>query len=277
MGGATEGSTDGVSVQTSADVAVSLAVSSGAIRGRVTSVAFHIATADRIAGNANATVTLTFTPYSTIHDQGFITINYPHAFLTPGVIPVFASSNTVYSAENFVFYSTSNSSVVFQLNAASFSAASQHIVVIGGVTLGAATTGSPTGITVQTSSDTGRSVPVNSGSIFMSLIPVAVSAFPTSPFLGETLTVSGHSFILPDIQFVCTAKIVVHTAPSTAVPATCSILSASHALVQLPRHAIIAPSRVQLHFEPGNVTTVAATPLCPCSRAAGGTLAHVLH
>lgn len=271
MGDATEGVSDGVSVQTSADVAVSLAVSSGAIRGRVTSVAFHIATADRIAGNANATVTLTFTPYSAVLDQQFITLNYPHAFLAPGVVPFLASSSTAYTADNFVFYSTSNSSVVFQLNAASLSAASQYMVAIGGLTVGAATTGSPTGITVQTSSDTGRSVPVNSGSIFMSLTPVAVSAFPTSPFLGETLTVSGHSFILPDIQFVCTAVIVVHTAPSSAIPATCTLLSESQAVVQLPQHALIAPSRVQLHFEPGNVTTSAATPLCPCSRAAGGT------
>lgn len=270
MGPATPGSAVGVTVQTSADVAISRAVPSGAIEGRVTSVVFNIFTAHRIAGNGNATITLAFIPSSPINDLQLATMNYPHEFFLPGVIAIFVASNTNFGPDNFAVQPTSNTSLIFQLNAASLQASSPFIATISGLALGAATDGSPTGITVQTSTDTGLSVPVDSGPIFMSLVPIAVSAFPRSPFAGESVTVSGHSFILPDFRFNCSAKI--GPVPSFGVPATCVLLSSSRALVHLPHDVVIAPSYVQLHFEPGNVSTTAATRLCPCARASGGTV-----
>ena len=105
---------------------------------------------------------------------------------------------------------------------------------------------------------------------FMSLVPVALSVFPPSPFVGDPVTVSGYSFILPDTTFNCSAKI--GPVPSSGLPSSCVLLSSSRALVHLPRDAMISPSYVQLHFEPGNVTTTAATRLCPCSRVSGGTV-----
>jgi len=270
MGAATEGSAAGITVQTSADVAVSLAAPSGAIEGRVTGVVFQIATADRIAGNNNATVTLTFTPFTAVQDFQNITLNYPHAFFFPGIHPFVAASNTLYAADNFKFNPTTNTSLVFTLSAASLPASSPFIITLSGVTLGAATDGSLKGITVQTSSDTGHSLHVDSGAIFISLVPVAVSASPSSPLVGGVLTVHGHSFILPGIPLTCTATI--GPSPSSAVNATCTLLSSSRAVVLVPNNAMIAPSYVQLLFEPGNYNTTAATRLCPCSHIHSGTV-----
>ena len=261
----------GVSVQTSADVAISRAVSSGVIEGRVSSVAFSVATAHRIAGNSNATISVAFTPTSTIEDPQSVTMNYPHAFFSPGITPVFDASNTDLTHENFVFQPTSNTSLIFHVTGGvGLLAATPFVVTISGLAMGAATDGSPTGITVQTTPDTGLSTPVHSGPIFMSLVPVALSVFPPSPFVGEPVTVSGYSFILPDTTFNCSAKIGPD--PSSGLPSSCVLLSSSRALVHLPRDAMISPSYVQLHFEPGNVTTTAATRLCPCSRVSGGTV-----
>jgi hypothetical protein len=269
MGAVTAGSVAGITVQTSADVAVSSAVPSGAIEGRVTGVAFEIGAADRKAGNNNATVTLTFTPYTAIQNFQSITLNYPHAFFSPGIHPFVAASNTQYSTGNFQFNPTTNTSLVLTLSAASLPASSTVSFTLSGLTLGAATDGSPFGITVQTSSDTGRSLPVDSGAIFVSSTPVAVSAYPTSPLVGGLLTVYGHSFILPNTPLACSATI--GPSSSSSVNATCTLLSDSLALVLVPHNALIVPSFVQLLFEPGNYNTTAATRLCPCSRVDSGT------
>lgn len=270
MGAAMAGSVTGITVQTSADVAVSSAVPSGAIEGRVSGVAFHIATTDRIAGNNNATITLSFIPSTAIQDSQSITLNYPHAFLHPGIQPFVAASNTQYAAENFHFDLTTNTSLVLTLNAASLPASSPLSITLSGLTMGASTDDSPSGITVQTSSDTGQSLPVASGAIYISLVPVAVSASPSSPLLGGLLTVYGHSFILPDTPLACSATF--GPSPSSAVNATCTLLSPSRALVLLPHNALIAPSYIQLLFEPGNHSTTAATRLCPCSHVDSGTV-----
>ncbi len=269
IGAVTEGSAEGVSIQTSSDVAVSRAVPSGAITSRVLSVAFSMATADRIAGNMNATVTLSFTPMLGVDDGKFITMHYPQAFFSPGVRPFVSASEPPLSTDNFLFELTSNTSFIFQLNGASLISYAPVILTICGLTIGAATDGSPTGIIVQTSLDKGLSHPVDSGPIFMSLVPVAVSAYPLSPLAGESLTVFGHSFILPDISFNCTA--MIGPVSSSGTPATCVLLTSSRALVHVPNNVLIAPSFVQLHFEPGNVTTTAITRLCPCAQSSGGT------
>jgi hypothetical protein len=269
MGAATEGSAEGVSIQTSSDVAVSRAVPSGAITSRVLSVAFNIATADRIAGNMNATITLSFTPVLGVGDGQFITMHYPQAFFSPGVRPFVSASDPQFSTDNYLFQLTSNTSLVVELNGASLSSYAHVILTISGLTIGAATDGSPIGIRVQTSLDKGLSHPVDSGPIFMSLVPVAVSANPSSFMAGEVLTVLGHSFILPDSSFNCTAKII--PVSSSGLPAICTLITSSIALVHVPQNVLIAPSFIQLHFEPGNVTTTAVTRLCPCARSPGGT------
>ena len=266
MGAATEGSSQGVTIQTSADIAVSLAVPSGSITGRAKFVLLEISTADRVAGNSNSTILLTFTPSAPIQTGGAITMNYPHAFFAPDITASTAAS----SAQDVAFslQPTSNTSLVLTLSAAAVPASSPITITITGMTMGAATDGSPTGITVQTSADTGLSLPVHSGSIYASLVPVSVSASPLSPFAGDAVTVHGHSFMLPGSAFNCSA--MIGPVPSAGLHCACSILSSSLALVQVPRDIIAAPSYVQLHFEPGNITTTAATRLCPCVRVSGG-------
>ena len=95
-------------------------------------------------------------------------------------------------------------------------------------------------------------------------------ALTTSPVAGDAVTVRGHSFMLPGTQFNCSA--MLGPALHAGLPCPCTLLSSSLALVRLPPNIIVAPSFLQLHFEPGNVTTTAATRLCPCVRARGGTV-----
>jgi hypothetical protein len=102
-----------------------------------------------------------------------------------------------------------------------------------------------------------------------STTPTAISVHPTSPFIGDSVTVIGHNFMLPENKFNCSAKI--GPIPAAGTSTECHVLSSSRALVVLPHNILIAPSFVELHFEPGNFTTTARTRLCPCARSSGGT------
>ncbi len=264
MGRATPGSPSGITVQTSTDAAVSLAAASGPIFSVVSAVAFFIATSERTAGNNNATIILQFRPYSAIPVSGTITMNYPTAFFAPDVTPTFASSSVAGVA--FAFQPTKNTSIVITIIGVPVPI-SLFTVTITGFTMGAAADAFSTGITVQTSADLGPSLPAAPGSIYLSLLPVAVSASPAFPFAGELLTVHGHSFILPG-TLNCSARI--GPVASAGMRAPCFIVSSSVALVQVPGNILATPAFVQLQFDPINVTSTAATPLCLCAYSSGG-------
>jgi hypothetical protein len=268
MGAATLGSHSGITIQTSSDIAVSVAVASGGIFGRATQVALQISLEHRIAGNSNCTATLSFTPSADIPVGGAITFSYPFLFFAADVTPTAAVGSV--DAAVFVSSPSTNTSLVLTLfsSPSAITGATPFVVTIYGMTMGAATEGSPVGITVKSSSDTALSHPVPSGPIFISLVPVASSASPTSPFAGDMITVSGHSFLLPGIEFNCSARIGPR--PSEGVAAMCSAMSSSEALVQVPHDILATPSFVELTFNPGNFTSIAATRLCPCLRAVGG-------
>ena len=87
----------GVTIQTSEDTAVSAAVSSGSISTQVSTVAFAINAADRIALKASVHITLTFTPANPLPPGGTITLTYPAGFFVPLVTPssISASSSNV--------------------------------------------------------------------------------------------------------------------------------------------------------------------------------------
>jgi hypothetical protein len=87
----------GVTVQTSEDTAVSAAVSSGSISTQVSTVAFAINAADRIAFKASVQITLTFTPATPLPPGGTITLTYPAGFFVPLITPssIAASSSNV--------------------------------------------------------------------------------------------------------------------------------------------------------------------------------------
>ena len=76
MGVATSGGT--IQVQTSMDTAPSDSVSSGAIFGQVASVSFNIISSDRVAQKSMATVTIGFTPTTSVPIGGTL-IGIPHA------------------------------------------------------------------------------------------------------------------------------------------------------------------------------------------------------
>jgi hypothetical protein len=94
MGAATTGQVS-VTVQTSADAAVSDAVASGGIYTQVTLVTFTIDQADRIAFKTSVPVTLGFTPTTAVPIGSYITVTYPAAFFSPSVTPSPISASSV--------------------------------------------------------------------------------------------------------------------------------------------------------------------------------------
>ena len=91
--GAARAATDSVTVQTSADpTASSPAQSCGVIGGAVTSVAFSIASGDRVAGKAGVEATFTFTPSAGGAGPSLVTLNYPSGFFAASPTPTAKSS-----------------------------------------------------------------------------------------------------------------------------------------------------------------------------------------
>jgi WD40 repeat protein len=310
-----------------------------AIGTQTTSVAFTIASVDRIAAKANVSVTLSFTTSTALHfyfSTGKITLNYPAGFFaaTPNPAPNAAGSTSV----SYLIATSAisgNSIVITTPQFFSIAPNTAFTITLSGLTMGAATAGSATGVTVQTDTDTAASAGVASGGIASQTTggitgptitacpagtfktvsgsntaaactacppgtynpfsgsnsssscmlcpegsysasgqstctssPTAISVHPISSLTGDSITVIGLNFILPEKIFQCTAKI--GPIPSAGTPTNCQLLSSSRALVFVPLNVLIAPSFVQLLFEPGNVTTTAMTRFCPCVRSSGG-------
>jgi len=126
------------------------------------SVDYAISFSDRIAGKANATVTLTFTVPLDVPPGGSITITYPPNFFAPS-LSLAAVAGSVLGL-NLLCTSTSSTAVVLATSGATIGATAAFTVTISGFTMGAATPGSIS-VTVKTSSDASPSSPVSSGPI----------------------------------------------------------------------------------------------------------------
>ena len=94
MGAPTAGSSTGIRVSTSADIA-GVGVASGAIGGQVSGVSFVMSPSDRVAGKTGSQATLTFTAATALSIGGLITLEYPSGFFdtstTPGVVSLRAA------------------------------------------------------------------------------------------------------------------------------------------------------------------------------------------
>ena len=162
MGAASAGGS--VTVQTNADSAVSAAVASGVIGGAVTSVSFSVVSIDRVAGKAQVDATFAFktTAGGELAAGGFITLTFPTGFFsstgTPGVS--ISGGGTTGSAAT-----PTSTRIVITTATQAIAASTTVTVTVTGLTMGAATSGDSTGITIATSADPTASVGVSSGSI----------------------------------------------------------------------------------------------------------------
>ena len=130
---------------------------------QVTSVSFIIASSDRITGKSSVTVTLGFTPVTSLPPGGTITLTYPSGFFAPSVTPTVASGASSVAGLSLACSATAATSVVMTTSGATIFA-SQFTVTISGFTMGLATAG-VVGISAQTSADTVASSAVASGPI----------------------------------------------------------------------------------------------------------------
>ncbi len=169
----------GVSVTTNKDwttTYVSSGTIPGTIPGRVTGVSLTIPWANRIAGRSSQTVTFAFTTQTQLPEGGAITITFPSDFFVDNAqtcgdtppISVAVAGVPGYSLENSAGPS---SSTQFVLRGGRLPAG-PYVAIFTGVTFGASTAGSDTGIQVQTSVDA-----ISSGSPSGPLSGFQVTAF----------------------------------------------------------------------------------------------------
>jgi hypothetical protein len=206
MGAATAGSATGITVQTEADLTASAGVFSGPINSataqssQVTSVAFFIASADRVAGKTAVSVTLGFTTTSTLPVGGKITLNYPSGFFAPTTTPwpntAGTTSVTTMTATSGVPGATS---IVITTAGAGLAANMAFTITLSGLTMGAATAGSATGITVQTEADLTASAGVASGGI--SAPPATYNAALSAPSIVLSKSVKSAASVTATVSF----------------------------------------------------------------------------
>lgn len=205
MGGLTLGAPD-VSIQTSADTAMSFFIHSGAILPPITDVFFNILSVDRVSGKSGVKVTLAFTPANPIPSGGTITLYFPPMFFATSITPIVSTGSSLIPDLSGYCGSTTTTSVIITTIGASISPA-PFKVTIEGMTMGSTTSGSA--VKIATSSDILPSSEVLSGGIFTQVttmnvaisssdriagrpaVPVTVSFTPTTPVAaGGTITLN---------------------------------------------------------------------------------------
>ena len=124
---------------------------------------FVIATSDRLAFKTCVSVTLTFTPVTSIPSGGTITLTYPSGFFASSVTPIVAAGASSVAGLTATCSATTATSFVITTSGASISS-SAFTITIKGLTMGAATKGA-VGITVSSSADPVESLPVASGAV----------------------------------------------------------------------------------------------------------------
>jgi hypothetical protein len=154
MGNATGGSSTGVVISTSADVAVSVGIASGVIGGQVAEAMFTIDIPYRVAGKKEASATFSFktTSGGLLEMNGTITLNYPSNFFEIGSSLPTLGFTEPSGLTGTCILQTANQIVILTSTQA-IPSSFLVTVTLSGLTMGAATAGNPIGIFIMTSSD----------------------------------------------------------------------------------------------------------------------------
>jgi hypothetical protein len=207
LGAATAGSTTGITVQTDADTLASAGSPSGGIFTRPTAVKLTIAASQRKPTQAGVAVTLTFTNTALLDFGGKITLMYPNGFFATSATPeANAAGTTSVSGMTATSSAPTTNSIVISTFVGRILANTDFTITLRGLTMGAATPGSTTGIKVQTNAtDTIQSVGFPSGGIGTTSV--------------TQLSVSSSSTVRAS-----TANVVIRFTPATQVTAGGSIV-----------------------------------------------------
>ncbi len=188
----------------------------------VQSVSFAIDLTDRLASKTSATVTLGFTPATSIPSGGTITLNYPAGFFASSVLPkVAVGASSIANLRAWSSLTTASSIVITTIGATI--EALPFTITISGFTMGAATLAA-SGINVQTSSDPNTSSSVASGQIFGRVLNQSFSMFNCSgrsdsvvlSFTPATPVLSGGSITLNYPSGLLNLSITPWIAPSAS-------------------------------------------------------------
>jgi hypothetical protein len=188
----------GISVTTSRDYTTVFA-QTGIIGqpsgGQVTGVSMVIPWANRIASSTQQTATFTFTTATPMVTSGYISINFPPNFFVQNAASTCGSSSPISLAVSGIpgytsisLFSSSNS---FYLSGGSL-AAGTYTATITGLTFGASTQGSDTGISISTQID---STSVGSTSGPLSGFQVTSFSLPSCQILPNTCQSATLSFL----------------------------------------------------------------------------------
>jgi hypothetical protein len=166
IGAATAANATGIAVQTDADTVASAGVDSGSINSQPTSVILAIPAGDRVAAKTLVHVTVAFTTTAALGINGRITLRYPSGFFATAATPANNAAGTASVASMTAFSSAPTATqIAISTRVAGIPAAAAFNFTLSGLTMGAATAGSPTGITVSTDADTVASTGAASGVI----------------------------------------------------------------------------------------------------------------
>ena len=138
-------------------------------RSQLTYPMFILMNSDRLANKVGAAATISFTTtyIGKLIVGSKITLNYPVGFFAASSTPAVAISS---GATGSAVVPTATS-IVITTGTVALNASIAVIITLTGLTMGAATVGSSSGITVSTSADPTASFPIPSGPIFSSFIP----------------------------------------------------------------------------------------------------------
>jgi hypothetical protein len=219
VGVATGGSSNGITVATSADQTASIGVSSGVIGGQVTSVSFTMATSDRVAGKTSAAATFSFTTTSggALAAGSTITLTYPSGFVAASALTGAQISGGVLTGS--VAAPTSTRIVITTATQAILASTAVTITVTG-LTVGVATGGSSNGITVATSADQTASIGVSSGVIGGQVTSVSFTMATSDRVAGKTSAAATFSFTTTSVGALAVGSTITLTYPSGFVAAS---------------------------------------------------------
>jgi hypothetical protein len=186
----------------------------------VSSVSLRIAQNDRVASDGRGTVsiTLSFTPSTSIPAGGRITLSFPSGFFAQESVPYLGTGNASVSYLNATsgFMSSSNFVLITAGNATGTDAA---ILTISGMLMGSPRSNSPFGISVTTSADVMASISVPSGSIIRQDSPTITLSSVVAGSSNVTMSV----MLVPSIPFPSGSELVVTLSGSPSCGAGTSV------------------------------------------------------
>jgi len=287
--GSAQSTSNAITVATNKDHQ-SAAQASGAI-GQITSPTFTIASADRTAGATSKAITIGFTNAVELAAGAVVTINYPTGFIATDATAWAAAAGKILSGgvdpstvwERHADVPTTTSFKIKVMSGQTVAAGTAVLITVQGQTLGSATAGSATGITVSAPGNAESTTAVVAQEIggavsnvrfHMSAAPLraaATNVSATITFTTATVSIPAAGKITiqyPSGFFATSSAPTVHSpssiASSATPTATSLVLTVGSAAIATGTHTVIL----------GGLTLGSAGTTCSAAGISVSTSAH---